>query len=108
MKNADVKRISRERYIERLHAADRKAAAAEAEAARLQKLFDDAGQGEHNVLALVESYQSSLFAEEEKVGAVIAILERNGCDCDCEHDHESHDSDCERCLACRIAEALNP
>ena len=49
-----------------------KLAASEAEAARLRKLFDDAGQGEHNVLALVDHYQEPsivtplpLVSEEE-------------------------------------------
>jgi hypothetical protein len=36
------------------------------------------------------------------------IISENGCDCDCDHDVESHDADCERCLACRISDALWP
>lgn len=40
---------------------------------------------------------------EDRVDAVKSLLEANGCDCDCGHDSESHDSDCDRCLACRIA-----
>jgi hypothetical protein len=35
------------------------------------------------------------------------LLARNGCDCDCEHGAEDHDEGCERCLACRIAAALD-
>lgn len=38
-----------------------------AEADRLRKLFDDAGQGEHNVLALVEHYQRAAIAAAEHV-----------------------------------------
>ncbi len=41
-----------------------------AEVARLRKLFDDAGQGEHNVLALVDYYQDA----EIKAGAEVARL----------------------------------
>lgn len=44
--------------------------------------------------------------EADRVGAVKLLLEANGCDCDCNHDAESHDSDCERCLACRISGAI--
>lgn len=44
--------------------------------------------------------------EADRVGAVKLLLEANGCDCDCNHDAESHDSDCERCLACRISWAI--
>lgn len=36
------------------------------------------------------------------------IISENGCDCDCDHDAESHDADCDRCLACRISDALWP
>jgi hypothetical protein len=36
------------------------------------------------------------------------IISANGCDCDCDHDAESHDADCDRCLACRISDALWP
>jgi len=41
-----------------------------------------------------------------RADAVKMLLEKNGCDCDCEHDGESHDSDCDRCLACRISWAI--
>jgi len=43
---------------------------------------------------------------EDKLDLVRGLLERNGCDCECDHDAESHDDDCERCLACRIAEVV--
>lgn len=49
-------------------------AASEAEAARLRKLFDDAGQGEHNVLALVEHYQREALASEAAAGQMRAAL----------------------------------
>ena len=40
-----------------------RALAAEAESARLHKLFDDAGQGEHNILALLDHYQEEEHRE---------------------------------------------
>lgn len=47
-----------------------------AEVDRLRKLFDDAGQGEHNVLALVEHYQAEMIkaqAEAEDATAAFNI-----------------------------------
>lgn len=41
----------------KLLAAARRAEEAERERARLQKLFDDAGEGAYNVLALIDHYQ---------------------------------------------------
>lgn len=38
-----------------------------AEVARLRKLFDDAGQGEHNVLALVDHYQAEAIEARAEV-----------------------------------------
>ena len=76
------------------------------EADRLRKLFDDAGQGEHNVLALIDHYQRNSMDADERLRAVRCLLEENGCECECEHHWEDHDDDCDRCLACRIAEAV--
>ena len=76
------------------------------EANRLRKLFDDAGQGEHNVLALIDHYQRNSMESDERIRAVCKLLERNGCECECEHHREHHDDDCDRCLACRIGEAV--
>lgn len=42
----------------------------------------------------------------ERIHSVRALLEASGCDCDCEHHHSEHDAECERCLACRVAHAL--
>lgn len=56
-----------------------------AELARLHKLFDDAGQGEHNVLALVDHYQEQaldrdrLAAELEAVRGSGGVLAREEC-----------------------------
>ena len=83
-----------------------RAGEAERERARLRKLFDDAGQGEHNILALVDHYQRESMEADERLRTVRALLEKNGCDCDCDHGAESHDADCDRCLACRISWAI--
>jgi hypothetical protein len=50
--------------------------ALKAEVERLRKLFDDAGQGEHNVLALVEFYQGQELAAEAERDALRARVER--------------------------------
>ena len=76
------------------------------EADRLRKLFDDAGQGEHNVLALIDHYQRNSMEADERLRAVRKLLEWNGCECECEHHWEDHDDDCDRCLACRLGEAV--
>lgn len=73
---------------------------------RLLKLFDDAGQGEHNVLALVDHYQERAINADARIAKVRELLEVNGCDCECDHHVEEHAPDCARCLACRIGEAL--
>lgn len=50
-----------------LDAAIKRAVEAEHERDRLRKLFDDAGQGEHNVLALVDHYQAAAMDAEAKL-----------------------------------------
>jgi hypothetical protein len=81
-------------------------AAKVAEADRLRKLFDDAGQGEHNVLALIDHYQRSSMDADERLRAVRRLLEENGCECPCDHHPDERGPDCEVCLACRIGEAV--
>lgn len=76
-----------------------------AEADRLRRLFDDAGQGEHNVLALIDHYQRNSMESDERLRAVRKLLEENGCECPCDHPDE-RGSACEVCLACRIGEAV--
>lgn len=83
-----------------------RAGEAEREADRLRKLFDDAGEGQFNVLNLVESYQRNSMEADERLRAVRKLLEWNGCECECEHHWEDHDDDCDRCLACLIGEAV--
>ncbi len=77
-----------------------------AEADRLRRLFDDAGQGEHNVLALIDHYQRNSMEADERIRAVRKLLEENGCDCPCDHHPDERGDDCEVCLACRIGEAV--
>ena len=81
-------------------------AAKVAEADRLRKLFDDAGQGEHNVLALIDHYQRNSMEANERLRAVRKILEENGCECPCDHHPDERGADCDMCLACRIGEAV--
>ena len=81
-------------------------AAKVAEADRLRKLFDDAGQDEHNVLALIDHYQRNSMESDERIRAVRKLLEENGCDCPCDHHPDERGDDCEVCLACRIGEAV--
>lgn len=50
----------------------RRAESAEARVAALEKLFDDAGQGNYNVLALIDHYQSEAMAESEARRAALA------------------------------------
>lgn len=76
------------------------------EADRLRKLFDDAGQGEHNVLALIDHYQRNSMEADERLRAVRELLEANGCDCPCDHHPDERGPDCEVCLACLIGEAV--
>lgn len=47
-----------------------------AELRRLRKLFDDAGQGEHNVLALIDHYQDVAAADEARAHRAEAELRR--------------------------------
>ncbi len=76
------------------------------EADRLRKLFDDAGEGQYNVLNLVESYQRNSMEADERLRAVRKLLEDNGCECPCDHHWEERGPDCEVCLACLVGEAV--
>jgi hypothetical protein len=67
------------------------------EALRLRKVFDDAGCGEHNVLALIDHYQRSTIAAEERISAAREILGEYGCDCYCDCAPSSHGTDCDPC-----------
>lgn len=57
----------------------------QAEMERLRKIFDDAGHGEHNVLALVDHYQDEVIkatAEVERCRELIIALVENACEVD--------------------------
>jgi hypothetical protein len=47
-----------------------------------------------------------LDGDRAKLSRVGELLAANGCNCECEHAWDDHD-DCERCLACRISEAIS-
>ena len=76
------------------------------ELARLRKLFDDAGEGQYNVLNLVESYQRNSMEADNRLRAVRKLLEENGCECPCDHHPDERGPDCEVCLACCIGEVV--
>jgi len=65
-----------------------------------------AGEGQFNVLNLVESYQRNSMEADERLRAVRKLLEENGCECPCDHHPDERGPDCEVCLACRIGEAV--
>lgn len=44
---------------------------ARAEVERLRKIFDDAGQGEFNILALIDHYQDAAIAADERARAYL-------------------------------------
>lgn len=72
----------------------------------LEQLFDDAGEGQYNVLNLVDHYQRDAMEAQCRIRGVREVLEKNGCDCDCDHHPQEHNAACERCLACRVCDAL--
>jgi len=82
--------------------------ALKAKVEELTKLFTDAGQGEHNVLALIEHYQRGAIDAEDKLGRVRVLCETHGCDCECGHHQHEHDGECTRCFACLIGITVKP
>lgn len=67
--------------------------------ARITELEAQAADVDHACRVLDERLRAMLFA-------VADVLEANGCDCECGHCCDDHDDDCERCLACRISDAV--
>ena len=61
----------------------------------------------HEGVFAVAEAEAKLEEAEARLRVIRGLVEANGCDCECDHDFESHDDDCERCLACRVQEALN-
>jgi hypothetical protein len=85
----------------------------EAERDRLRKLFDDAGQGEHNVLALVDHYQDAAIAAQARIRALTeALREAVACpQLECNEIPICDDADepappGEECASCRLRERL--
>ena len=71
------------------------------------KLFDDAGQGEHNVLALVDHYRERAINADARIAKGANCSEVNGLRLRCDHHVEEHAPDCtHRCLAVELPEAL--
>lgn len=58
-----------------------------------------------DVANLIDCYQRDAMKSADRLRAVRELLAEYGCLCECEHLPEEHD-DCERCLACRIGEAV--
>ena len=67
---------------------------------RMQKAWDAAWRS----MQVVHNGNAKLKARTDAIGQ---LLEANGCDCDCADHFEDHNEDCERCLACRVGEALS-
>lgn len=63
---------------------------------------------EHGALSatILDDAANLLEESDARLHAVRVLLENNGCECECVHYWEDHDDDCERCLACRIEEAV--
>lgn len=76
------------------------------ESERMKKLFSDSGQGQYDVLGLIDHYQDLNLKLSSKIRSVIEIISENGCDCECGCDTDGHDDDCEVCLACRVGEVV--
>lgn len=75
---------------------------------KLLAALTDGSNGEYNVLELLDLYHDQRLIAEGKIARIGELLGANGCDCECDHHWEEHDDDCERCLACRIADVLQP
>lgn len=116
--------------VERLKAAERRAEEAEAqvEAARsvVREIRDTCcavlGDGFETIpttalvriirdrLRAAENERDSLRAEVERlkarIDAVGRVLAESGCDCDCGCFWDEHGDGCDRCLACRVEDAI--
>lgn len=76
-KDVDYLRGVERKLTRQLERARKERDTAETERARLQRLFDDAGGEEYNVLALVDHYQSDWFRmEKELLDAQKALADR--------------------------------
>ena len=74
---------------------------------RRTEAYLDLKRGTREALTTLERDRETLHRELSRLREGIGdLLSRNGCDCECDHDCESHDSDCDRCLACRVQAVL--
>lgn len=64
--------------------------------------FSDLVVGASDRIATLEAERANSIPRD----VLVRALERNGCDCECEHHYSEHDADCQRCLACRLAAAI--
>jgi hypothetical protein len=64
---------------------------------RLRKIFDDAGEGQYNVLRLVEHYQQEAIEPEAKLTAIRELITEHGCECEAIQS---------LCLPCQIARLI--
>jgi hypothetical protein len=77
-----------------------------ARCARLDSDVDTARKGRSAWEGLYNERNKLWRRATDQLDVVRALLEENGCDCDCDHGGEEHEDSCERCLACRIAAAV--
>lgn len=67
--------------------------------------------GESRAADLAKVYRA-LLAEIDRLralrGAALGVIGDAGCSCECDHvaAYEDHEEGCERCLGCRIEQAL--
>lgn len=94
---AEVETLRKERD-ERDEAA---AAMSVTEAGTVPRLVFDASL---DAVKQLRADRDRLRAALDRVGGVLAS---NGCDCECDHHHDEHESSCERCLGCRVQEAMS-
>lgn len=74
----------------------------------------DVGEDAWIADARAEGYAAGVADERARIAApveqIVRLIEQNGCDCECDcvvDASQDHGSECEPCLACRIAEPLH-
>jgi DNA-binding helix-hairpin-helix protein with protein kinase domain len=64
------------------------------------------GVSEGTWIVFAEKAMAERDEATAKLAAVAKLLVANGCDCECAHHYQEHDDDCERCLACKVSDAI--
>lgn len=72
------------------------------EAAKAAALREDVGALQRDISAS----EKECRALRVRVAAVGRVLSENGCDCECGCFWDEHGDDCDRCLACRVEDAI--